>query len=152
VEDLSLHVLDIVENSTRAGATRVDIKITEDYERDLLTIEIGDNGAGMDDDMKAKLLDPFFTTKTTRRVGLGLPLLAQAARDTEGELEINTAPGEGTTVRASFKHSHPDRKPLGDMLLTVKTVVLSNPELVLTYEHRDGDEVYRFSTESGNNA
>lgn len=145
-----MHVLDIVENSTRAGATRVEITIVEDYDNDLLTIDIRDNGSGMDEGMKEKLLDPFFTTKTTRRVGLGLPLLAQATRDAEGHLEIDTAPGKGTAVHASFRHSHPDRQPLGDMLLTVKTVVLSNPDLILTYEHRNGDEVYRFSTESGN--
>jgi len=151
VEDLSLHVLDIVENSTRAGATRVEIRIVEDRKNDLLTLEITDNGKGMDAETKERLLDPFFTTKTTRRVGLGLPLLAQAARDAGGKLEVDSAPGKGTRVVASFKWSHPDRKPLGDMLMTIKTIMVSNPGLVLEYEHVKGDEVYTFSTESGRN-
>jgi signal transduction histidine kinase len=146
VQDLALHVLDIVENAIAASATRVSIEITEDTERDLLSIEIGDNGKGMDAETRERALDPFFTSRTTRRVGLGLPLLAQAARESDGRIEITSAPGRGTTVRTSFRHSHPDRKPLGDMAETVRTIVAGRPELELRFEYRIDDEVHRFDT------
>jgi len=104
MEDLSLHILDIAENSIAASAARIEIRIEEDKAKDLLTIEIKDDGKGMNEQTLKKALDPFFTTRTTRRVGLGLSLLTQAAKDTGGNLELNSAPGEGTAVRASFHH------------------------------------------------
>ncbi len=146
MQDLALHVLDIVENALAASATRVSIEITEHTERDLLSIEIGDNAKGMDADTREMALDPFFTSRTTRRVGLGLPLLAQAARESDGRIEIASAPGKGTTVRASFRRSHPDCKPLGDMWETVRAIVAGRPELELRFEHRTDDEVRRFDT------
>lgn len=146
MQDLALHVLDIVENAIAASATRVSIEITEDTERDLLSIEIGDNGKGMDAETRERALDPFFTSRTTRRVGLGLPLLAQAARESDGCIEIASAPGKGTTVKASFRRSHPDCKPLGDMSETVRAIVAGRPELELRFEHRIDDEVHRFDT------
>ena len=146
MEDLALHVLDIAENSIAASAQRVEILIIEDTKKDLLVIEIRDDGEGMDPETRERVLDPFFTTKTTRKVGLGIPLLAQAARESEGRFEVVSEPGKGTTVRATFRHSHPDRKPLGDMLETIRTLVAGRPELRLRYEHRTDDAVYRFDT------
>ena len=98
MEDLSLHILDIAENSIAAEAKRIEIRIEEDQAKDVLAIEIKDDGNGMDEEMRRKVLDPFFTTRTTRKVGLGLPLLAQASRESEGTIEIDSKPGQGTTV------------------------------------------------------
>jgi hypothetical protein len=133
MEDLSLHILDIVENGTQAGATRVEIRIVERRDEDRLVIEIKDNGRGMPPEMAARVRDPFVTTRTTRRVGMGLPLLDQAAREAEGELVVESAPGAGTTVRASFRRSHIDRRPLGDIAETLISLILGHPEVDFLY-------------------
>lgn len=146
MEDLSLHILDIVENSLSASAKTIEIRIEEDTENDLLVIEIADDGKGMDEETRKKALNPFFTTRTTRRVGLGLPLLAQAARECDGELQLTSEPGKGTRVRAVFRHSHPDRQPLGDIYETIRTIVIGRPEIDLRFEYRKGDSIYRFDT------
>jgi len=136
VQDLSLHILDIVENSLAAGARRVEIRLEEDLRADRMTIEIMDDGCGMDEEMVKRALDPFFTTKTTRRVGLGLPLLAEACRMSNGQLCVQSCPGGGTTVQATFQRSHIDRKPLGNMGDTLMTLIVGHPEVDLFYEHR----------------
>ncbi|MCK4909477.1 MAG: ATP-binding protein [Planctomycetes bacterium] len=146
MEDLSLHILDIVENSIAASAKRIEIKIEEDQARDLLVIEIKDDGQGMDEQMLKKARDPFFTTRKTRNVGLGLSLLTQAARESEGLVKITSAPNKGTTVKASFRHSHPDRKPMGDIDETIKTIIVGHPEVDLLYEYKKNNSVYRFDT------
>jgi anti-sigma regulatory factor (Ser/Thr protein kinase) len=146
MQDLALHILDIVENSLAASARRVAILIVDDTRQDLLSIEIKDDGKGMDAEAKRRALDPFFTTRTTRRVGLGLPLLAQAAREAEGSFEITSRRGKGTIVKASFRRSHPDCRPVGDIGETVRTILVGRPDLALHYEHRIDDEVYRFDT------
>jgi signal transduction histidine kinase len=146
MQDLSLHILDIVENSISASARRIEIKIEENPKKDLLVLEIKDDGKGMDEQSLKKALDPFFTTRTTRRVGLGLSLLAQAARQSDGEMEISSAPDKGTVVKATFRFSHPDRKPMGDITETIGTIVAGHPEIDLLYEYNDGKSVYRFDT------
>lgn len=146
MEDLSLHILDVAENSISSSAKRIEIRINEDSENDVLIVEIKDDGKGMDEQTLHKALDPFFTTRTTRRVGLGLPLLAQAARETEGKIDLDSRPGRGTTVKATFGYSHPDRKPIGDILETIRTLVMGHPEIVFLYEHTKNGSVYRFDT------
>jgi len=146
MEDISLHILDIVENSIAAMAKRIEIRIDEDRAGDLVTIEIKDDGKGMDQHTLKKAIDPFFTTRTTRRVGLGLSLLAQAAKDSEGTFDLNSKPGEGTTVSATFRMSHPDCKPLGDMSQTMQVLVMSHPEIDFLYEHKSDNSTYRFDT------
>jgi hypothetical protein len=138
MEDLSLHILDIVENSTAAGATLVEIGIRENPREDWLVITIRDNGRGMPPQMLSGVRDPFVTTRTTRRVGLGLPLLDQAARETGGTLEVQSAPGRGTTITASFRSSHIDRKPLGDLAATMISLILGNPEVDFVFESNAG--------------
>jgi hypothetical protein len=141
MEDLSLHILDIAENATAAGAQLVEIIIAQDTERDRLEIVIRDNGRGMDPDMLEKAGDPFFTTRTTRRVGLGLSLLQQATREAEGDFFITSKPGQGTEVRATFQASHIDRKPLGDMGSTLVSLILGNPDVDFVYASNfDGEE------------
>jgi len=94
MEDLSLHILDIAENAITAGATRINIRIVEDLDANLFLMEISDNGRGMDKEMYEHACDPFYTTRTTRKVGLGIPLLAQAARDCRGDIKIKTEKGK----------------------------------------------------------
>jgi len=133
MEDLSLHILDIVENATNAGATLVEIEITENKPKDLLYIRIRDNGRGMDDEMAKKARDPFVTTRTTRRIGLGLSLLEQAAHDTGGDLSIKSEQGQGTEVMVTFQASHIDRKPMGDMGATLTTLISGNRNVDFVY-------------------
>jgi K+-sensing histidine kinase KdpD len=137
MEDLSLHILDVVENSIEADASKIEIKIMEKKNKDLLTVEIKDNGRGMNKETVNKVLDPFYTTRTTRRVGMGLSLLAQATRDSNGDFEINSKVGRGTEVKATFQYSHIDRKPIGDMKNTLITLMVSYPEINFIYEHQD---------------
>ena len=146
MEDLSLHILDIVENSIKAKASRIEIKVVEDTKRDLLTIEIKDNGRGIDEKTIEKVFDPFFTTGTTRKVGLGLPLLSQAAKESGGDVEIESKVGKGTKVKATFRHSHIDRKPMGDMEATLAALISVNPEVDFIYEYEKDESKYRLDT------
>jgi signal transduction histidine kinase len=146
MEDLSLHILDIAENSISGSARRIEIRIEEDAGSDMLTIEIKDDGKGMDEQTLQKALDPFFTTRTTRRVGLGLPLLAQAARQTNGKIKLTSKPGQGTTVKATFSLSHLDRQPMGDIQETIRTLVAGHPEIDFLYEYKTNDSIYHFDT------
>ena len=143
MEDLSLHILDVVENSIRAGANKVEIEIHEDLKNGLLRIEIADDGKGMDARMLEKALDPFFTTKTVRKVGLGLSLLREAARATNGDLTIQSEIGKGTCVKATFQHSHIDRKPMGDMEKTMISLIIGNPDVHFKYLHNKNGRKYR---------
>ena len=146
MKDLSLHVLDIAENSIRAEAERIEIRVVEDVENDVLTLQINDDGKGMDPEALRRAADPFFTGKPGRRFGLGLAMLAQASREADGQFEISSTPEAGTRVTATFRHSHPDRKPLGDMAATLATLVAGNPGVDFLYEHREGAEVTQFDT------
>ena len=147
MEDLSLHILDIVENSIRARASKINIKVVEDTRRDLLTIEIKDDGKGIDEETMKKVLDPFFTTKATRKVGLGLALLKQSARESGGDVEIISKVGTGTRVKAIFNYSHIDRKPLGDIAATLVTLIAGNPGVDFIFEHMNDGSKYRIDTE-----
>jgi len=136
MEDLSLHILDIVENATTAGATFVEITIQEDKEADLLTLTIRDNGRGMTEEMARKARSPFGTTRTTRRVGLGIPLLEQSARETGGRLRLESTLGKGTCVTAVFQVSHVDRRPLGDIGATLISLIMGSPDVDFRLELR----------------
>jgi hypothetical protein len=146
VQDFSLHILDLVENSISAEAKRIEIRIDEDVDSDLLTIEIRDNGKGMSKEMVGKVLDPFVTTRTTRHVGLGLSLFAQAARDCNGEATISSELGRGTTLVGRFQMSHIDLKPWGSMVDTLLTLVVGNPEIDFYYLHRKNGFEYVLDT------
>ncbi len=135
MEDLSLHLLDIVQNAVEAGASTVEIDLIEDPAGDLLVIEVRDNGRGMDRATAAVATDPFFTTRTTRRVGMGLPLLAEAARAAGGALSLESEPGQGTRVKATFRYSHIDRAPLGDIETTLMVLLAGNPQVDVLFRH-----------------
>lgn len=142
MRELSLHILDIAENSIAAGATMVEISVFEDIHGDQLTISVRDNGKGMDPITAQLVLDPFVTSRTTRKVGLGIPLLKAAAEACNGSLKVESQLGEGTHTLVTFQHSHVDRMPLGDLADTWITLLLGSPEVnwVLTYQM--GNEVF----------
>ena len=140
MKDLSLHILDIVENSVAASADKIEIRKTEDEKKDLLSVEIIDNGTGMDEEAQQKALDPFYTTKTVRRFGFGLSLLSEAAKAANGHFSLQSKKAEGTRIKADFQHSHIDRKPLGDMDQTIITLVIGNPEIDLIYVHKKNNQ------------
>ena len=145
MEDLSLHILDIAENSVSAGAKRISVAIDEDEPRDILVIRIADNGRGMTAATLRRARDPFFSSKG-KATGLGLPLLAQAAEHCGGGLRIVTARRKGTTVTARFRLGHVDRPPLTNMAGTMTTLVLAHPEIDFRYRHRRRGQVFRFSS------
>jgi len=141
-----LHILDIAENSIRAQARRVEIRIEDNRKKDLLSLEIIDDGRGMDPKTAENALDPFFTTKTTRRFGLGLPLLAEAARAASGNFTISSKVGKGTRIKATFQASHIDTKPLGDIAQTLTTLIMGHPEVDILYTHRTDHRKYLLDT------
>ncbi len=141
MQDLSLHILDVAENGVRAGADLIIITIEENQRDDRLTIIIEDNGRGMEPEFLAKVLDPFITTRTTRKVGLGLSLFQQAAREAEGDLKVDSTPGYGTRVSVFMSYKHIDRKPIGNMADTLLALIEGNPAVDFVYTHkRDGKE------------
>ena len=146
MRDLSLHILDVVDNSLRADAKHIRITIDEDTSNDLLVLEIGDDGKGMDAAALGRARDPFYTGKPGKHVGLGLALLEQATREADGEFDLESEVGVGTRIRATFRHAHPDRKPLGDIPATLETLVAGNPGVEFLYEHRTDTETITFDT------
>ena len=147
MEDLSLHILDIAENAIAARAKRIEISVVEEPRENRLTIEIRDDGIGMDGEVSQKAVDPFFTTRSSRRVGLGLSFMAQAAQEAGGSLRIESELGKGTKVTASFQYHHIDRKPLGSMVETMMTLLLGNPELDISYTHKKEGGSYTLSSQ-----
>lgn len=145
MRELGLHILDAVENSIKAEATLVELVVEEDLAADRLHITIRDNGHGMDEEQLARVVDPFYTTRETRHVGLGIPLFKAAAEWCDGDLTITSQPGQGTTVRATFRHSHIDRAPLGDMTTTLLTIILFE-SCDLHYSHRVNGHEFAFDT------
>ena len=134
--ELSLNVLDVAENSTRAKASLVQITIDADTAADRLSITIADDGCGMSPEQVAQVTDPFFTSRTTRKVGLGVPFFKYAAEAAGGSFSIESQLGAGTTVTAVFVLSHIDRMPLGDITSTIHTLVVYHPETDFLYKYR----------------
>lgn len=133
--EISLNILDVAENSTRAGASLVEITVDADPEADRLTVTIADNGCGMTEEQVARVTDPFFTSRTTRKVGLGVPFFKYAAESTGGTFTITSQTGVGTTVIAVFVLSHINRMPLGDITSTIHTLIVYHPETDFLYRY-----------------
>ena len=135
MREIALHLLDIAENSVAAGAHTITIKVCEDLHRDRLTASVTDDGKGMDAEMAAKVVDPFVTSRTTRKVGLGIPLFKAAAEACNGGLVIHSQIGKGTCLEVDFQHSHIDRMPLGDIASTLLTLVVAYPQIRWIFEY-----------------
>lgn len=136
MEDLSLHILDIAENAIRAEAKNINIKIKVLKKKDLLKIEIKDDGNGMDRKIMELAISPFFTTKDKKKkIGLGLSLLEQSAKEAEGGLTISSKKGLGTKVTATFKLNHIDRKPMGNINETMKVLRAAHPDINFSLIH-----------------
>lgn len=135
MKELSLHILDLAQNSIRAGAKNIIITIDENTREDKLTISVEDDGRGMDEETARHAADPFFTSRKTRKVGLGIPLLAAAAERCDGYLDIKSKLNIGTTVLAVFRPSHIDIAPLGDIWDTISELVGCNGNIDFIYKH-----------------
>ncbi len=140
-----MHILDVARNSIDAGANRIVISIEEDTRGDILRLIIKDNGIGMDKETLKKLTDPFFTTKG-KKTGLGIPLLAQAARETGGNITVHSETGNGTTLQTTFSLNHIDRKPLGDLTSTIVALIAGNPDIDLIFKYRIDNNEYILNT------
>jgi len=140
-----LHILDVLQNAREAGATRIELTIEEDLTLDRLIITVRDNGRGMSEAQLARVFDPFYTTRKTRHVGLGLPFFKAAAQHCNGDLTVTSRLGEGTTLWATFQHSHIDRAPLGDVMGALLVVILSGTCDILYTHQVDGKE-FQFHT------
>lgn len=147
MEDLSLHILDVCQNAVEAGASLIEITIDENSRENSLEIIIKDNGRGLDELTRKNALDPFFTTKKGKRIGLGLPMLAQAAKEAAGGLVIQSKKGNGTTVTARFVQDHIDRKPIGDMTATLMALLGSGESGIdIKYHHKKDDEQFKWES------
>lgn len=141
MKDLSMHIMDILQNSTRAKAKLITLEVLLDSAQDTLTLIFKDDGCGMDEETVRKVVNPFFTTRTTRKVGLGLPLLKQNTEQTGGSMNIISKVGEGTTVTAVFGLTHLDTPPMGDLAGTVVLTISANPEIKFIFHYKRDDEV-----------
>lgn len=144
--ELSLHVLDIAQNSIKADASLIEIIVVEDIADNVLSITIKDNGCGMTAEFLNDVTNPFRTSRTTRRVGLGISMFKSAAEITGGSFDIQSEVGVGTTVTANFVYDSIDRQPLGDMVSTIITLVNSRPDIDYLYHHIYNDKEFDFDT------
>ena len=146
MRELSLNVMDVAQNSVRAQASLIRIDVTESDREDNLTISISDNGCGMTDEQVQQVIDPFFTTRTTRKVGLGVPLFKLSAEQTGGSFEIRSKVGEGTVTTASYVKSSVDMTPLGDITSTVKILIQCNPQIDFIFTHSTDEGSFALDT------
>jgi len=146
LRELSLHILDIAENGINAGADLIRLSVREDQENNWLRISISDNGYGIPEEMLKQVLDPFYTTRTTRRVGLGLSLFRETSRRCAGEFDIISGEGKGTQVDASFRLDHIDLPPMGDLAGTITTLIMGNPGVDFVYTHERRGDAFHLDT------
>lgn len=139
MREIALHLLDIAENSATAHSQNISIEVHEDLQNDLLSTCVIDDGRGMDVETAQNVQDPFYTTRTTRNVGLGIPLFKLAAEMAEGRFSLQSVPGKGTRLEADFRHSHIDRMPLGDLSSTFLTALISHPKIHWQFLYRVTD-------------
>lgn len=150
MKDLAMHIMDIVQNSISAGATLIRVTIFESVKGDSLQLTINDNGKGIPAEILEKVTDPYVTSRTTRKVGLGLPLLKQHADSTGGNLTIESKEGIGTSVIATFGLTHFDRQPLGDIAGTMVLLAGANLKIRFVYDHSTEFGKYKFDTDEVN--
>lgn len=147
MKNVALHILDLVQNSARAKAGKVQVSIVENPGKDTYLLTIEDDGIGMEERQLQNATDPFFTTRTTRKVGLGLSLIQQNSERTGGSFNLTSEPGKGTKLDATFIMSHPDRLPLGEIDDVLVLLAVGLPQLRLIYDHTTPAGKYKFDTE-----
>ena len=141
MREMSLHILDIIENGVNAQADLIHLSIIEDREKNRLDIVIKDNGRGISKEMLEKVMDPFFTTRTTRRVGLGLSMFRETSKKCGGDFYIQSSEGEGTEVKTTFQLDHIDLPPMGEIAGSLTTLIMGNENVDFVYTHTvDGQE------------
>lgn len=146
MKDLSMHIMDIVQNSISANANMIEVIIVENPHSNDYSLYIHDNGKGMSEEVLQNVSDPYYTTRTTRKVGLGIPLLKQNTERTGGIFNITSAIGKGTSVEAHFIYNNIDRLPIGDIAGTMAMLASANPKLDFVYKHTTAKETYVFDT------
>ncbi len=146
MNELSLHILDICQNSIKADAKLIEIIIDEQPKQNLYSITIHDNGSGMNEKTLSEVSDPFFTTRTTRKVGLGVSLFKMAAEMTNGTFSVKSEEGKGTSIIATFTHDHLDRAPLGEIDETLSILILNEKNIDIYYKHIYNNKEYVFDT------
>lgn len=147
MKELSLNILDLAQNSITAGAKHIAVSVIEKAAGDTLLISIEDDGCGMDEDFLRQVTDPFTTTRTTRKVGMGIPLFKMAAEMSGGSFHIESEKGRGTRLEGRFELSNIDRPPIGDMAGTMEALVQGAPEIDFTYVRETDKGKFCFSTE-----
>lgn len=146
MNELSLYILDIVQNSIKADSKNIVINITEDKKKDLLTIEIIDDGKGMNEETLAKVTDPFFTSRLTRRVGLGIPIFKELCETCLGSFQIESQEKKGTKLIGTLKYSSIDRPPMGNIVDTIYTLIINDEEVDITYNHLFNNKKFTLNT------
>lgn len=146
MKEISLHILDIVQNSIVAQASLIELEVTENTKEDFLSFKVLDNGKGMSQKLQKEVIDPFITGRTTRKVGLGIPLLKNAAEITGGTINLTSKEGVGTEIFAYFVYSHIDRQPLGDMTQTIHQLITSYEEVDFCYKHTKDEKTFLLDT------
>lgn len=138
MKEIALHLLDMAENSISAQAHTVHVSVTENFRTDRLSVSVEDDGCGMTEEIVKQVIDPFYTSRTTRKIGLGIPLLKEQAETCNGKMNIISKPGAGTKIEASFQHSHIDRMPLGNLPTTFLALEVTHPEIhwIFTYTYQ----------------
>lgn len=146
MKEIALHILDILENAVRADSDRIDLTVDVNRTMDTLDILIRDNGSGMNEKTVKSVTDPFFTTRSTRKVGLGLPLFLDSTKRSGGSLNIQSKPGEGTLVKARYCLSHIDRPPVGNLTETIVTFLTSSRPIRLIFQYSVDGNSFRMDT------
>lgn len=145
--DLAMHAMDIVQNSIRANATMIEILFSESNSADQLRFSVKDNGSGMEEKTVEKLANPFFTTRTTRKVGLGIPFLKMTSEQTGGNLSVESELGKGTKVEAIYKTDNPDCLPLGDLAGYLVLMLVANPDIHFRFRYAIDNSYFELDTE-----
>lgn len=146
MKEIALHILDIAENSVSAGANLIQIAVSVDTDRDWIQASVRDNGCGMSEQLKEQVQDPFCTSRTTRKVGLGIPFFKSGALMCEGTFKLESEVGVGTYIEASYQLSHIDRPPLGNMADTMLSIVVCNLGIDFVYSYTVNGENFTFDT------
>ena len=146
MDDICAHIIDIAANSHAAGAKNIFVSIELSKARNLLSLKISDNGKGMDKETAARVVDPFYSTKTGRKVGLGIPLLKGTAETCGGSFTLSSSAGVGTEIEAAFLLDHPDLPPLGKLKDTILILSVSNPEVNFSFEIKTDESDFLFDT------